>query len=151
VKRLFIAVLFFTLLMTGCSGGTETTTTTSSISQGQPVSTQATEPDDEEFMGTALQSLTGLQVRNVQIDKSTVTISYDQITDDSQTVLVKRWLDLATAAMSFMEEPQTVVVIPFTENSAIARVVMQATDVASFLAGTLSSQELLSLITIDEP
>ncbi len=102
-------------------------------------------------MGTALQSLTGLQVRNVQIDKSTVTISYDQITDDSQTVLVKRWLDLATAAMSFMEEPQTVVVIPFTENSAIARVVMQATDVASFLAGTLSSQELLSLITIDEP
>jgi hypothetical protein len=76
-------------------------------------------------MVTALKSLTGLNILKVELKDSNITITYEQITDDNQTVLVKRWLDLATVAMSFMEEPQTITINPVAEGTAVSRFLLK--------------------------
>ena len=153
MKRTLYLIIFLAaaLLVTGCSGDKQSTAATTTKSSSQVSGAPVQEPGDEEFMVTALKSLTGLNITDAKIEKNTVTLTYEQITDDSQTVLVKRWLDLATVAMSFMEEPQTITIIPIAENTPVAKITVQAADVASFITGDLSIQEMLSLIQIEEP
>lgn len=151
-SKLLVAILLAVALLitAGCSGDKPSTTATTTKSSSQVSGTPVQEPGDEEFMVTALKSLTGLNILEVKIEKSEVTITYEQVTDDSQTVLVKRWLDLATVAMSFMEGPQTITIVAVTEDTTVAEITMEAADVASMLAGDISLQEMLARIKIKE-
>lgn len=147
-----VAILLAVVLLitAGCSGDKPSATTTTTKSSSAVSGTPVQEPDDEEFMVTALKSLTGLNILEVKMGKNEVAITYEQVTDDSQTVLVKRWLDLATVAMSFMEEPQTITIIPVAEDTPVAEITMEAADVASMLAGDISLQEMLARIQLQE-
>jgi len=99
-------------------------------------------------MRTAIKSLTELEVSEIRIDKDKVTIIYEQMAGDSESTLVRQWLDAAMVAMSFMEKPLTIIIIPVAEDKAVTEVTIEAADVASFLSGTISTQEMLSRINI---
>lgn len=146
-----IALMAALLLLSTVSCSGDKPTTTMPNTQTQTSSADAQEPGDEEFMGTALKSLTGLNIVEVRLEKSKVVITYEQVTDDSQTVLVQRWLGAATVAMSFMEDPRTIIIIPVVEGEPVAEVTIEAGDVASLLTGEMSLQETLSKIKIETP
>lgn len=149
----FIISVVLVIMMTGCSGDKSepNTSTTTSTSNVQNSNTEVQEPSDEEFMQTALKSITGLNILEVRIADNDITISYEQITDDSQTVLLQRWLDLSTVALSFMEQPKDIIIFPVVESSPVSRITIEADNVASMLTGEMSLLETLSSIKIEEP
>ncbi|MDD5038970.1 MAG: hypothetical protein PHN78_06605 [Dehalococcoidales bacterium] len=147
-NALFILFLIalLSLGMAGCSG--DKPAPSAPASGDKFMAGEVREPSDEEFMRTAIKSLTELEVSEVCIAEDKVTITYEQMAGDSESALVRQWLDAAMVAMSFMEKPLTIIIIPMAEDKAVTEVTIEAADVASLLSGTISTQEMLSRINI---
>ncbi|MDD5127787.1 MAG: hypothetical protein PHR43_06830 [Dehalococcoidales bacterium] len=144
VTIFLIALLF--LGITGCSG--DKPAPSAPASGVKSTAGEVHEPSDAEFMRTAIKSLTQLEVTEVRIAEDKITITYEQRAGDNESALVRQWLDAAVVAMSFMEKPLTIIIIPVAEDKAVTEVTIEAADVASLLSGTISTQEMLSRIKI---
>lgn len=109
----------------------------------------ALDKDSIRMMKTALVVASGLEIEEIKTERGGLSISYEQVAGDSQAVQLRRSLNLATVAMSFMDKPQTITVIAMEGGSPVSRVTIEAGDLAALLIGEKSLDETLSRIKIE--
>ncbi len=149
MKNALIIIFFIALLSSGIIGCSGDKPAPSAPASGvKSTDGEVHEPSEAEFMRTAIKSLTQLEVIEVRIAEDKITITYEQMAGDSESALVRQWLDAAMVTMSFMEKPLTIIIIPVAEGTAVTEVTIESADVASWLSGTISTQEMLSRIKI---
>ncbi len=98
----------------------------------------------------ALEAASGFNITDVTFSGSDVTVKYDQVVNEPSELLLLRWLDFAAVVFTFVDDPTgDIVIVPQVENSDIASVRMRAVDVADFLDGKRSLEDLLAGIEIE--
>ena len=162
MKRLsiLIGLMAISLLAAACSGGSDdetATATATSSSAGQGGTGTGAGPDGslptvtpEDSLTAAIESISGFDVTDVTISEEAVTLKYDQVVNEPSELLLMRWMDFASVASSFVEEPSgDIVLVPQVEGSDIASVRFRAVDVVDYLDGKRPLEDVLASIEIE--
>ncbi|MFC1953442.1 hypothetical protein ACFLWR_04860 [Chloroflexota bacterium] len=147
--RAFLFGLILLLLVTVNACGGDIPATTPEDVEKPSGSTEVEEPSAEEFMRSAIEALSGLNISDLEVDQSNVSIYYEPSSDENEAELLERWLDLAALAMSFSEQPQTITMISKTGGTISATAIIDSGDIASWILGEISTETLTSRIRIE--
>jgi len=150
--RAFLFGLLLLLLVTvnACGGDTPGTTATIPEEAEKPSSTTGVEePSADEFMRSAIESLSGLKISDLEMDQGNISIYYEPSGDENESELLEHWLDMAALAMSFSEQPQTITIISKTGSTISTTVTIESGDIASWILGEISTETLVSRIRIE--
>ncbi len=113
-------------------------------------STVSLDKDTKRMLETALSVSSGLEITEIKTTRDGISITYEQVTGDSQAVMMQRWLDLAVVTMSFLDEPTTIIIHPTGSGATVSRVTIEAGDIASLLIGEISFEAALSRIKVEK-
>ena len=162
MKRLsiLIGLMAISVLAAACSGGSdaETATATATSSSAGPAGTgTGAGPDGslptvapEDSLRAAIESISGFDVTDVTISEEAVTLKYDQVVNEPSELLLMRWMDFASVAASFVEEPSgDIVLVPQVEGANIASIRFRAVDVVDYLDGKRPLEDVLASIEIE--
>lgn len=168
IKRAVLILLFGAIaLATACSGAgsddeTPAATATSRTTVSDPTSSGGSgssevgpdgavlpTPQPDAALNAALESITGFDITDVTFRGDDVTVKYDQVVNEPPELLLLRWLDFASVAVTFLDSPRgDIVLVPQVENADIASIRLRAVDVVDFLDGKRSLEDLLVSIEI---
>lgn len=163
IKRTLLMLLFGVAALamacgTGSDGEKPQVTSTSrppaepasAISDVGPDGNLLPEPADDLALTAALEAISGFDVSNVSFRGSDVTVKYDQVVNEPAELLLMRWIDFASVAVTFVDDPTgDIVLVPQVEQSDIASVRIRAVDVIDYLDGKRGLDELLAGIEIN--
>lgn len=126
------------------------TPTTSAGSNVGPDGTLLLAPQPEVALEAALETISGFEITSVVFRGDDVTIKYEQVVNEPSELLLLRWMDFATVASTFLDEPLgDITVIPIVENAEIAAVTMRAVDVVDYVDGKRTLEDVLASIVIE--
>ena len=120
------------------------------VPSATPSTVAAVEPATDEFLAFALSSLIGAKVLEAGMGDEGVSISYEQATDATEADLLSRWINMALVAMTFMDAPRAVTILPMTEGTQVARIVVPAGILGEVLNGERSLQQAVAAIEVWE-
>ena len=106
--------------------------------------------DSAKMMRTALTLTSGVEITGLEMDKKTLEISYTQTGQPTLAANLQRWLDMSAVAISFMEEPRTIVIRPSVADEPVAEVTVRSEEIASWLNGNISLEQALASIQVEE-
>lgn len=115
-----------------------------------PIPILAVEPTADEFLAFSLRNLTGTAIIEAEINQDGISITYEQSTDATEADLLNQWLNMAMVAMTFLDEPRSVTIIPITEGVAVGQIVVPAGVLGEVLTGERSIQQAIAAIEVLE-
>lgn len=163
MKKLLIAILMSSaavLAACGNDAAPEQDAATATSRSGVPGSSSSNQigpdgsilatPQREIALSAAIESISGFDVTSVSFSGDDVTVKYDQVVNEPSELLLLRWLDFASVAATFVDNPNgDIVLVPQVENSDIASVRLRAVDVIDYLDGKRPLEDVLAGIEIE--
>lgn len=107
--------------------------------------------ESEKMLRTALTVTSGSEITELKMDKKTLSISYRQPAEVDPSLQLQGWLDMSVVAISFMDEPRTIIIYPTVEGKALSKVTIEGGDVASLLIGEIALEQALSRVRVETP
>ncbi len=103
-----------------------------------------------EFLALALTSLMGANITEARMGENGISISYEQATDAAEADLLNKWINMAMVAVTYMDVPQPVTILPMTEGTQVARIVIPAGVLGEVLNGQRSLRQAIAAIEVGE-
>lgn len=151
-KLLTLLIAGFTAVALACGSGTveeEATATPPASNQIGPDGERLPNPEPALALSAAIESISGFDVTDVSFSGETVTVKYDQVVNEPSELLLLRWLDFASIAATFVDDPNgEIILVPQVENSDIASVRLRAVDVIDYLDGKRPLEDVLASMVI---
>ena len=102
-----------------------------------------------EDLREALRLVAGLDQVEVSLRTETMVITYERPSGDvGPEVLLQEWLDLATLAAPYLNGPYKIDLVSLARDEPIGRATFRTSDLAAFLSGEMSLEQLLSRIEV---
>lgn len=102
-----------------------------------------------EDLTEALSVVAGLNQATASLQGETVVIVYEMVSGDTQPeVLLQEWLDIATLTLIYLEQPYDIELVTQVQGQPFAQLTARATDLAAFLVGEMSLEQLLSRVEV---
>jgi len=150
------------VLALGCSGGKKAAPTAAPVATSTPTvaassggngvtgDTSLLQPQPELALAASLEAVSGFDITSVVFRGNDVTVKYEQVVSEPSELLLLRWLDFATVATTFLEEPLgQITIVPVVENTDIASIRMRAVDVVDYIDGKRTLEDVLASIVIE--
>ncbi len=98
----------------------------------------------------SLEVVSGFEVSSVAFRGSDVIVKYEQIVNEPSELLLVRWIEFASIAVSYLDDPLgQIIIVPIVERREIATVSLRAVDVVDYLDGKRSLEDLLASVVIE--
>lgn len=164
IKRtVFVLILGLAAMAVACGGSTESDKPAVTPTNQEPAANPApafseigpdgnvlTPVDSNLALTAALESISGFDITDVTFRGNDVTVKYDQVVNEPPELLLLRWLDFASVAVTFVDDPNgDIVLVPQVEGTDIASVRLRAVDVIDYLDGKRPLEDLLAGIEIE--